>query len=91
MLTYSTFKPLLATPSKYLALFGAVTDYLDSSPLAGKMMERFDRQFVLLEATLLSYAISNKGQGHGIPGEGWSGPSRGWRSRTPSGASARPP
>ena len=39
-----------------------MTDYLDSSPLAGKMMERFDRQFVLLESTLLSYAIANKGR-----------------------------
>ena len=35
---------------------------MDSSPLAGKMMERFDRQFVLLESTLLSYSISNNGR-----------------------------
>ena len=62
MLTYSTFKALLPTASKYLALYGAVTDYMDSSPLAGKMMERFDRQFVLLESTLLSYSISNNGR-----------------------------
>ncbi|MDA4113617.1 MAG: DHHA1 domain-containing protein [Thaumarchaeota archaeon] len=60
MLTYSTFNRLLPAESSYLAIFGAVTDYMDSSPLAGKMMERFDRQFVLLESTLLSYAISNQ-------------------------------
>ena len=76
--------------SSYLALFGAVTDYLDSSPLAGKMMERFDRQFVLLESTLLSYAISNQGR-EPVPRGRWSGPSRGWRSPTPSGASASTP
>ena len=62
MLTYKTFEALLPTASKYLALYGAVTDYIDSSPLAGKMMERFDRQFVLLESTLLSYSISNHGR-----------------------------
>jgi hypothetical protein len=62
MLTYSTFNRLLPAESSYLAMFGAVTDYMDSSPLAGKMMERFDRQFVLLESTLLSYAISNQGR-----------------------------
>jgi RecJ-like exonuclease len=62
MLTYVTFKDALPAEASYLAMFGAVTDYLDSSPLAGKMMERFDRQFVLLESTLLSYAISNQGR-----------------------------
>jgi RecJ-like exonuclease len=62
MLTYRTFKDLLPPRASYLAMFGAVTDYMDASPLAGKMMERFDRQFVLLESTLLSYAISNQGR-----------------------------
>ena len=62
MLTYSTFNRTLPAESSYLAMFGAVTDYMDASPLAGKMMERFDRQFVLLESTLLSYAISNQGR-----------------------------
>ncbi|MGA2666289.1 MAG: DHHA1 domain-containing protein [Nitrososphaerales archaeon] len=62
MLTYATFKGTLPERASYLAIFGAVTDYMDSSPLASKMMERFDRQYVLLEATLLSYAISNQGR-----------------------------
>jgi RecJ-like exonuclease len=62
MLTYMTFKDRLPPKASYLAMFGAVTDYLDSSPLASKRMERFDRQFVLLESTLLSYAISNQGR-----------------------------
>ncbi len=62
MLCYTTFKDALPPRSSYLAMFGAVTDYMDSSPLAGKMMERFDRQFVLLESTMLSYAIANQGR-----------------------------
>jgi len=62
MLTYLAFKEELPPDASYLAMFGAVTDYLDSAPVAGKMMERFDRQFVLLEATLLSYAIANQGK-----------------------------
>jgi single-stranded-DNA-specific exonuclease len=62
MLTYVTFRGSLPAEYSYLAMFGAVTDYLDSSPLAGKMMERFDRQFVLLESTMLSYAIANQGR-----------------------------
>jgi single-stranded-DNA-specific exonuclease len=62
MLTYTTFRERLPVRANYLAMMGAVTDYMDSSPLAGRMMERFDRQFVLLESTLLSYAISNRGR-----------------------------
>jgi oligoribonuclease NrnB/cAMP/cGMP phosphodiesterase (DHH superfamily) len=59
MLTYLTFKDKLPADAGYLALFGAVTDYMDASPTAAKMMERFDRQFVLLESTMLSYAVAN--------------------------------
>lgn len=59
MLTYLTLRPSLPESASYLALFGAVTDYMDSSPHATKVMERFDRQYVLLQSTLLSYAIAN--------------------------------
>ncbi len=59
MLTYLTFRSRLPAGAGYLALYGAVTDYLDASPTAAKMMERFDRQFVLLECTMLSYALAN--------------------------------
>ncbi len=61
MLTYRTYRSELPEDAKLLALYGAVTDYLDISPMAGKMMQRFDRHFVLLEATLLSYAVAKRG------------------------------
>ena len=66
MLTYLTFKQGLPAEAAYLALFGAVTDYMDTSPTASKMMERFDRQFVLLESTMLSYALAKNGGANGL-------------------------
>lgn len=62
MLCFIAFRDSLPQRAGYLAMFGAVTDYMDSSPIASMMMERLDRQFVLLESTLLSYAIANQGK-----------------------------
>ena len=62
MLTYLTFKDRLPPAAKLLALYGAVTDYMDDSARAAKLMENFDRHFVLLEATLLSYALAKNGK-----------------------------
>lgn len=59
MLTYLYFKNELQKGFDDLALYGAVTDYMDNSPNASKLMERKDRHIVLLEATLLSNAIFN--------------------------------
>ncbi len=61
MLTYRTFKNQIPDAGKLLALYAAVTDYLDNSPMSNRMMQRFDRHYVLLEATLLSYAVARKG------------------------------
>lgn len=61
MLTYRTFIKELPSEAKNIALYGAVTDYMDTSPLAKKLMERTDRQHILLESTLLSHAIARKG------------------------------
>ena len=57
MLAFQTFRKKLPPPARLLALYGAVTDYMDGSPSAVPMMEREDRQFVLLESTMLSYSI----------------------------------
>lgn len=43
---------------KILACCGAITDYMDNRPVARKLIESFDRQFLLYEATVLSFAIS---------------------------------
>jgi oligoribonuclease NrnB/cAMP/cGMP phosphodiesterase (DHH superfamily) len=61
MLTYQTFRSELPEEAKKIALYGAVTDYMDASPLAKKMMEREDRLFILLEAGLLSNSVAERG------------------------------
>jgi len=67
MLTYKTFKDQLPERARLIALCGAVTDYMDDSPMAKKMMEQSDRQFVLLEASMLSYALGEKEGQEGFP------------------------
>ncbi len=62
MLTYMAYKDELPAAAGILALYGAVTDYMDGSANAGRIMETLDRQFVLLEATLLSYALAKNGR-----------------------------
>jgi len=61
MLCYETFRDLLPPEAQFVALYGAVTDYQDTSPLAKKLMERADRHFVLAEATMLSHALARMG------------------------------
>jgi RecJ-like exonuclease len=62
MLTYQIFKAELPDDARMLALYGAVTDYMDGSANATRIMETLDRQFVLLESTLLSYALAKNGR-----------------------------
>ena len=40
------------------AAAGALTDYMETKPLASSIVSRFDKQFLMLEATALSYMIS---------------------------------
>jgi RecJ-like exonuclease len=67
MLAYLTYKDSLPERARLIALCGAVTDYTDDSPAAKKLMEQADRQFVLLEATMLAYALGRKGGQGGFP------------------------
>lgn len=67
MLAHKTFRKSLPERARLIALSGAVTDYMDDSPLAKKMMEQADRQFVLLEASMLSYALGAKAKDEGFP------------------------
>jgi hypothetical protein len=66
VLTYETFKDLLPEEARLNALYGAVTDYMDNSPVAQKMMERAERHSILLEATLLSLALGDKADEEGF-------------------------
>ena len=67
MLTYLRYKDSLPEGGRLLALYGAVTDYMDGSASASRMMETFDRQFVLLECTMLAYALARKGRDYAYP------------------------
>lgn len=67
ILTYMTFRDVLPERARLMALCGAVTDYMDDSPIAKKMMERAERHFVLLEATMLSFALGNHSDEEGYP------------------------
>ena len=57
VLTYTKFKDQLKRGAAIIAAYGAVTDYADDQPTAKKIIALFDRQFVLLEATMLTYAL----------------------------------
>ncbi len=61
-LTFRFLRKELPPEAKLLALYAAITDYMDGSPITRKMMERYDRQLVLFEATLLSLAVANRGK-----------------------------
>ena len=54
---YNTFKSKLNDHSSFIAACAAVTDYMEDRPLRLKLLKRFDRQFILLEATVLTFTI----------------------------------
>jgi len=63
MLTYATFRDSLPLDARNVALYGAVTDYMDASPMGRRLMEKTDRHFVLAESMLLSHAIARVDSG----------------------------
>jgi len=56
---YKTFKSKLNDHSSFIASCAAVTDYMDDRQLGSKLLQRFDRQFVLFEATSLTFTIAS--------------------------------
>jgi RecJ-like exonuclease len=67
ILAYKTFKDALPERARLIALCGAVTDYMDDAPLAKKLMEQGDRHFVLMEASMLSFALGGMEAKAGFP------------------------
>jgi RecJ-like exonuclease len=55
---YRKYKKKLPEAATFLAAMGALTDYMEKKPAAAKLVPRYDRQFLMLEATSLSYMIS---------------------------------
>ena len=58
MLAFQYYMKKLPRKAGLIAAYGAVTDYLDNDVVSRKLIDGFDRQFVLFESTLLSHAIS---------------------------------
>ena len=55
---YSKYRKKLPDHAAFFAAMGALTDYMETRPIASTIMPRFDRQFLMLESTALSYMIS---------------------------------
>ena len=60
VLIYKKFEDRLSSSPnmKVLACCGAITDYMDLQPFAKKLISSFDRQFLMYEATVLSFSIA---------------------------------
>jgi len=56
---YQRYKKKLNSYSSFYAAAGALTDYLEQRPVASMLVSRFDRHFLMLESTALSYMISS--------------------------------
>jgi oligoribonuclease NrnB/cAMP/cGMP phosphodiesterase (DHH superfamily) len=56
---YNAFKSKLDDYGSFLAACAAVTDYMEDRPIGSAQLQRFDRQFVLLEATTLTFTITS--------------------------------
>jgi RecJ-like exonuclease len=54
---YGSFKKKLTDHSAFIAACSAITDYMEDRPLGSKLLQKFDRQFALLEATVLTFTI----------------------------------
>ncbi|HYL66475.1 MAG TPA: DHH family phosphoesterase [Nitrosopumilaceae archaeon] len=54
---YDAFKKKMTDHSAFVAACSAITDYMEDRPLGSKLLQKFDRQFALLEATVLTFTI----------------------------------
>jgi len=57
VLVYHTFKKKLSVHSTFVAACGAITDYMENKPISSKLLQMYDRQFALVNATVLTYNI----------------------------------
>jgi len=57
VLAYNKFKSKLNDHATFVAVCAAITDYMDDRPIGSKLLQMFDRQFALVNATVLTYNI----------------------------------
>jgi single-stranded-DNA-specific exonuclease len=58
ILVYKKYKRKFKAQAAFFAAAGALTDYMENRPVASAIISRFDRQFLMLQSTALSYMIS---------------------------------
>lgn len=57
VLTYNLFQEILPDEAGLLASYAAVSDRLENGSIAKKIIPKYDRDFILFETMLLSYAL----------------------------------
>ena len=57
VLVYTKFHSKLSEHAKFVAACAAVTDYMEDKPVGSSLLQMYDRQFVLINATVLTYCI----------------------------------
>ncbi len=57
VLIYDAFKKKLPEHSSFISTCAAITDYMEERPIATKLLQMYDRQFALINATVLTYNI----------------------------------
>ena len=55
---HAAFRRRLPDHAAFVAACAAVTDYMDDRPAGSRLLEMYDRQFVLINATVLTYCIT---------------------------------
>jgi RecJ-like exonuclease len=55
---YDKFKSKLSEHAAFVAACAAVTDYMEDRPKGSKLLQIYDRQFTLVNATVLTYNIT---------------------------------
>ena len=60
ILVHDLLKDKLSDHADFTAACAALTDYMETSPKATPLMEKYDRQFILVNATMLTYYITGK-------------------------------
>ncbi|MFB5630196.1 MAG: DHHA1 domain-containing protein [Nitrosopumilaceae archaeon] len=54
---YNAYKSKLSEHASFIAACAAITDYMEDRPLGSKLLQIYDRQFALINATVLTFNI----------------------------------
>ncbi len=57
VLVYDSFKSKLPEHAPFIAACAAITDYMEDRPKGAKLLQIYDRQFALINATVLTFNI----------------------------------